>query len=70
MHPRSAAVVFAVIAVAFALRAADTPFNLLPVDRFEPVVMHGRVSAARGWYMHDVPRFDYIFGKGIYLSGE
>ena len=57
-------------AAAFALRAADTPVNLFPVDRFTPVMMHGRVSAARGWGMQDLPRYDWIFGKKEYISGE
>ena len=33
------------------LHAADTPINLLQTGKFEPVIMHGKPSAARGWYL-------------------
>ena len=61
---------FAVLGSVVALGAADTPINLLPVDRFAPVVMHGRISAARGWWMRDDPRYDCTCRDRRYLSGE
>ena len=52
------------------LAAADTPINLLQTGKFEPVIMHGKPSAARGWYLFDTPRENYIKKSRSYISGE
>ena len=52
------------------LSGADTPVDLVQQSVFKPVVMHGRPSAAYGWYLFDGPRYRYIRGENKYLSGE
>ena len=50
--------------------AADTEINLLQHGDFTPVVMHGKPSAARGWYLFDTPRGNFIRKNRTYISGE
>ena len=50
--------------------AADTRINLLKEETFEPIRMHGMVTAARGWSMYDNARYTSIYSKGTYVSGE
>ena len=62
-------------AVAAALTVAgapleDTPLNLLKEGTFQPIYMHGMVTAARGWAMNDSGRLYSIRKKRIYVSGE
>ena len=46
-------------------------YNLLSTDRFTPVEMHGRVSAAAGWMMRDWARRAAFRGsEPYYVSGE
>ena len=57
-------------ACAFALSAA-AEYNLLPVDSFQPLYMHGKASAAKGWAMRDQPREAACTGaKPRYVSGD
>ena len=55
---------------AFAASGADTEINLVPHGEFKPVVMHGKPSAAFGWYLRDQPRGRYSGKTRKYLSGE
>ena len=48
----------------------DTGEELLQYDRFEPVTMHGKPSAARGWGLNDEPRWLMNRRGGKYLPGE
>ena len=65
-----AAVFSAALFAAAAAPGADTPINLVQQADFKPVVMHGKPSAAFGWYFFDGPRYRYIRGENRYLSGE
>ena len=53
-----------------ACSAADTPINLLQYGKFQPIMMHGKPSAARGWFLFDTPRENYIKKTRSYISGE
>ena len=57
--------------MAAALPATAKEYNLLPVDSFTPLYMHGRASAAKGWMMRDQPR-EAAFGGADpkYVSGD
>ena len=62
-----------VAACACGLAAAeirDTPINLLREGSFTPVRMHNMDSAARGWWLSDSGRADYINRLARYISGE
>ena len=48
----------------------DTEINLVQQGDFKPVIMHGRPSAAFGWYLRDQPRGRYSGKTRKYLSGE
>ena len=63
---------FAVFLTAFRLAAVEVAeLNLIRESTFEPVVMHGRTSAAYGWAMRDKARQKAgSWNKGKYLSGE
>ena len=51
--------------------SAAAEYNLLPVDSFIPLYMHGKPSAAKGWAMRDQPReAAYTGAKPKYVSGE
>lgn len=52
------------------VQGADTRVNLLKEGKFKPVYMHGMVTAARGWSMHDNARVYSISKKRQYISGE
>ena len=54
-----------------AVGLAASEYNLLSTDRFTPVEMHGRVSAAAGWMMRDRARARaFTGGEPSYVSGE
>ena len=58
-------------ALLFCAAAAAEEYNLLPVDSFAPLYMHGRASAARGWLMRDQPREAAFTGANPrYVSGD
>ena len=51
--------------------ASAGEYNLLPVDSFIPLYMHGRASAAKGWMMRDQPREAALRGADPkYVSGD
>ena len=54
-----------------AVAATGAEYNLLPVDSFIPLYMHGRASAAKGWLMRDQPREAAFTGADPkYVSGD
>ena len=57
-------------ALAAAASAAEAPLELLKESSFQPVYMHGIVTAARGWGMNDEARVYSIRQKQVFLSGE
>ncbi len=65
----------ALLSLAGLLAAADNavPFNLIPEDRFTPVIMHGEAVGPRGWMYADngrvLQRSDPKI-KGGYLDGR
>jgi len=67
---RMAGALAAVFATALPLAGADTEINLVQQADFKPVVMHGRPTAAFGWYLHDGPRYVAYHDHGKYVSGE
>lgn len=54
----------------FALRAADTPINLLRADRIDAARIHGMVTGIPGFMMNDLARSRYISQHQKYISGE
>ncbi|MDD5729439.1 MAG: hypothetical protein PHV59_12840, partial [Victivallales bacterium] len=50
--------------------AAEPEVNLLLEGTFKPVIMHGRPSAAYGWYLVDRARINHSKKTKKYLSGE
>ena len=48
----------------------DTGEELLQFSRFEPLFMHGKPTAARGWQLCDVPRQKMNREERRYLPGE
>ena len=50
--------------------AAEPEINLLREGTFKPVMMHGRPSAAHGWWLIDRARIDHQKRTEKYLSGE
>ena len=60
----------AALLAAAAAPGADTEINLVQQSDFKPVIMHGRPSAAFGWYLMDGPRNDSARLLGKYVSGE
>ena len=64
------ALLAAVCAATLALFGADTEINLVQQGDFKPVIMHGKPTAAFGWYLLDGPRYRFIRTRGKYLSGE
>ena len=44
----------------------ENPFNLFQTGRFEPIEMHGKPSAARGWYLFDNGRA----ASPVYTPGD
>ena len=44
------------LAAAEAPKLVDTGDNLLQNGKFEPLYMHGKPTAAFGWYLRDQPR--------------
>ena len=54
----------------FALRAADTPINLLRTDRIDAARIHGMVTGIPGFMMNDLARSRYISQHQKYISGE
>ena len=57
-------------ALTLPLSGADTEINLVPQGAFKPVMMHGKPSAAFGWYLRDQPRSRFAGKTRRYLSGE
>ena len=58
-------------ALLFAVASAAEEYNLLPVDSFTPLYMHGKASAAKGWSMRDQPREAAFTGANPkYVSGD
>ena len=54
-----------------AAAAGAVEYNLLPVDSFTPLYMHGKASAAKGWLMRDQPREAAFKGANPeYVSGD
>ena len=47
----------------------DAPLNLLQTSDFKPVKMHGRTTAAFGWFMIDWPRYFHIRERS-YVPGD
>ena len=66
---RYAVGMFAALCGGIVVSAADTPINLLREERFLPVRMHDRDSAARGWGLDDPGRTS-LRRTGKYLRGE
>ena len=60
----------AFFALALAAPVAAAEIDLVPHGSFKPVVMHGRPSAAFGWFLRDKPRIRYAARTRKYLSGE
>lgn len=50
--------------------AAEPEINLLREGTFKPVMMHGRPSAAHGWWLVDRARIEHQKRTKKYLSGE
>jgi hypothetical protein len=50
--------------------AAEPEINLLREGTFKPVIMHGRPSAASGWWLIDRARIEHQKRTKKYLSGE
>jgi len=67
IHALSAVCLSALTAIA---SATETPIELFKESSFQPVYMHGVVSAARGWRMHDEARVHSIRKERVYVSGE
>ena len=57
-------------ALAAAEPLVDTGEELLQFSRFEPLFMHGKPTAARGWQLCDVPRQTMNRSERRYLPGE
>ena len=63
--------IFAALLFSAAASATENEYDLLPVDSFTPLYMHGRASAARGWLMNDQPREAAFKGANPkYVSGD
>ena len=60
----------AVFAAALGLAGADAEVNLVQQSTFKPVIMHGKPSAAFGWFLRDKPRIRFAAKTRKYLSGE
>ena len=57
-------------ATAEAPKLVDTGDNLLQNGKFEPVCMHGKPSAAKGWQLNDNSRRAYNKRSRKYFPGE
>ena len=58
------------LAAAEAPQLVDTGDNLLQNGKFEPVYMHGKASAAKGWQLNDGSRRTYNKRSRKYFPGE
>ena len=58
------------LVAALSLHAADTPINLLFIDRQEPAIVHGETTGILRYLMNDTARDAYVSRHGAYFRGE
>ena len=65
--------IFHFATLCFALALSSLPAaepSLWQPTPFRPIVMHGKVTAVRGWYLRDQPRTAQLLAGGAYVYGE